>query len=60
MSKLNQGYSYVENAAGKAVKSIAQVKEDEELAIQMTDGKVIARVKEKEPRPVWEEEKALG
>lgn len=60
LSKLNQGYSYVENAAGKAVKSIAQVKEGEELAIQMTDGKVIARVKEKEPRPVWEEEKALG
>ena len=60
LNKLSQGFSYVEDPLGKALKSIAQVKEGDELSIQMTDGTVYARVTEKKAHPVFEEEKQIG
>ena len=43
LDKLNQGFSYVENEAHKAVTSISQVKSDETLLIQVSDGTIEAR-----------------
>lgn len=51
LNKLNQGFSYVENAKGYAITSIKQVETDEELKIQVTDGTIrtkVADVKEEE------------
>lgn len=51
LNKLNQGFSYVENAKGHAITSIKQVETDEELKIQVTDGTIrtkVADVKEEE------------
>lgn len=44
LDKLNQGFSYVENRESHAVTSISQVKEEEILNIQVTDGKIRAKV----------------
>ncbi|MGF0033462.1 exodeoxyribonuclease VII large subunit [Bariatricus sp. SGI.154] len=38
IQKLNQGYSYVENKEGNAVKSIRQVRQHDRLLIHVTDG----------------------
>jgi len=38
IQKLNQGYSYVENKEGNAVKSIRQVRQHDRLSIHVTDG----------------------
>ena len=43
LDKLNQGFSYVENEAHKAVTSISQVKSGETLLIQVSDGTIEAR-----------------
>lgn len=42
--KLSSGYSYVSDADGKAVKSIKNVKADDVLTINVTDGKVTTKV----------------
>ena len=44
LAKLNQGFSYVASASGSVVKSIDHVKENDELAIYVTDGIVNAKV----------------
>lgn len=44
LDKLNQGFSYVESAQGKAVTSISQVQEGDHLVIHVTDGEIAARV----------------
>lgn len=44
LDKLNQGFSYVENKEAHAVTSISQVEEGEMLNIQVTDGKILAKV----------------
>ena len=36
--KLNQGFSYVEEADGSVIKSIRQVKKGDELTVYVTDG----------------------
>jgi exodeoxyribonuclease VII large subunit len=46
IGKLNSGFSYVADDAGKNVKSIQQVKVGDALTIHMTDGQVIARTEE--------------
>lgn len=46
IQKLNQGYSYVEDAGKHTVKSIRQVNKDDELCIYVTDGMIWAAVKE--------------
>lgn len=46
LAKLNQGYSYVENAGGKNVKTVSQVQAGDVLKIYMTDGYVRAAVRE--------------
>lgn len=44
LAKLNQGFSYVASASGSVVKSVEHVKENDRLAIHVTDGIVNARV----------------
>ncbi len=44
LQKLSQGYSYVQKADGKAVRSITQVEMDEALEIYVTDGVIGATV----------------
>lgn len=44
LDKLNQGFSYVSDKNGHAVRSIFQVQTDGELQIQVTDGKIRAKV----------------
>ena len=44
LTKLNQGFSYVTNEQGCAVKQIEQVRIDEQLSIYVTDGIVKAKV----------------
>lgn len=43
--KLNQGFSYVEEADGDVVKSIRQVKKGDELTVYVTDGLIRTSVK---------------
>ncbi|MCR4833495.1 MAG: exodeoxyribonuclease VII large subunit [Butyrivibrio sp.] len=44
LDKLNSGFSYVEDAEGKNVRSIEQIKPGDDLTIQMSDGSASARV----------------
>ena len=44
--KLNQGYSYVENKEHKVVKSISEIRKEDELWIHVTDGLITAKVSE--------------
>lgn len=44
LSKLNQGYSYVEARDGRALKKLEQVKSGDTLTIHVTDGCVYAKV----------------
>lgn len=46
IQKLNQGYSYVENKEGNAVKSIRQVRQHDRLSIHVTDGILYTAVEE--------------
>ncbi|MEZ3467572.1 MAG: exodeoxyribonuclease VII large subunit [Schaedlerella sp.] len=49
LKKLNQGYSYVADRTGGAVRSIAQVKPGDELLIYVSDGIVDAQVEGTSP-----------
>ncbi len=42
LEKLNSGYSYVEDAQGRNIRSVTQVKEGEELTIRVCDGAIHA------------------
>lgn len=44
LTKLEQGYSYVELSDGKSLRSIKQVRQGEELSVYVTDGVVTAVV----------------
>jgi len=46
LRKLSQGYAYVQEPEGKALKSIHQVKEGERILIHVTDGTIAARAEE--------------
>ena len=48
LKKLNQGYSFVADAKGKAVTSIEDIRKQDELTIHVTDGAIKALVKETE------------
>lgn len=48
LHKLSSGYSYVEDEQGKAVRSIQEVFPEQVLSIQVTDGRIRARVTETE------------
>ena len=50
LDKLKQGYSYTEMPDGKAVTRIAQVREGDTVRIHVSDGSILAQVKEKEKR----------
>ena len=45
LKKLNQGYSYVEDASGKTVKSVSQTEAGDRLCVYMSDGTVETEVK---------------
>lgn len=47
LTKLNQGYSYVEDKEGKALKKLGQVHPGDLLTIHVSDGRVLAKVTEK-------------
>lgn len=57
LSKLNQGFSYVEDKNQKAVTSISQVKKGDTLNIQVTDGTIKALAAEVSGRN-WESERS--
>lgn len=57
LAKLNQGYSYAETKAGKAIKRIAQVHPGDEITIHVTDGRVMAQVIDKKSLLALEKEK---
>lgn len=48
LQKLNSGYSYVTDEQGKTVRSIRQAEPGQQLTIQVTDGRIRARVEERE------------
>lgn len=43
LDKLNQGYAYVSDSKGQNIHSISQAEIEEELQIQVTDGKIYAK-----------------
>lgn len=43
LKKLNQGFSYVSDGDGRTIRSISQVRPDDMLQIQVTDGKICAK-----------------
>ncbi len=47
LTKLSQGYAYVETAGGQTLKSIRQIEAGDEISVYVTDGVVSAAVKEK-------------
>lgn len=49
LEKLNQGYAYAADEKGATLSSIAQVEPGERLKIYVTDGRIEAEVKHKEP-----------
>jgi len=46
LAKLNQGFSYISDVQGNAVKSINDVKKDDVIQIYVTDGSLKARVED--------------
>ena len=50
LDKLRQGYSYTETADKKAVTRIGQVQEGDRVRIHVSDGSILAQVKEMEKR----------
>ena len=46
LKKLSQGYAYVQEEKGKALKSICQVKKGDQILIHVTDGIISARAEE--------------
>lgn len=46
LDKLNQGFSYVENEAGKTIKDIRDVKEGDLLTVRVKNGRIFARTEQ--------------
>ena len=44
LEKLNSGFSYVADEAGKNVRSVKDIKENEKIQIHVTDGRILAKV----------------
>ena len=44
LEKLSRGYSYIQNAQGKNVRSISQAEKGSVLTVYVTDGKIEAEV----------------
>jgi len=47
LEKLNQGYSYVEDEAGRNIRSVEQVREGQAVSIRVKDGRIDAEVRRK-------------
>lgn len=47
LKKLNQGYSYVQTFDGHTLKSIGQIEPGDEISVYVTDGVILAAVREK-------------
>ena len=50
LDKLRQGFSYAEDASGRALRSVMQVKTDDPIVIHVTDGRIRAAVSQTEPQ----------
>lgn len=50
LTKLNQGYSYVEDKNGRAIKKVSQVHPGDPITVNVTDGQVYAKVTDKKER----------
>ena len=50
LTKLNSGYSYVEDKSGKALKKVSQVHPKDKVTIHVTDGQVFAVVTDKKEK----------
>lgn len=48
LKKLKQGYSYVEDASGRAIRDASEVKEEELISVHLLKGKLTAKVIERE------------
>lgn len=46
LKKLSQGYAYVQDDAGRALKSISQTGKEERITVHVTDGMIYAKVEE--------------
>ncbi len=46
LEKLNSGFSYVEDIAGKNIRSVTQIKAGEQLRIRVSDGVITTRVEQ--------------
>lgn len=44
LKKLSQGYAFVQDEDNRALKSICQVKEGDNISVQVTDGTILAKV----------------
>lgn len=44
LTKLSQGYAYVQDEEGRALKSIEQVQEGEMLSVHVTDGTILTKI----------------
>ena len=51
LDKLSQGYAYASDASGRTLSSVAQVSVGEQISVYVKDGKLLARVTEKNDRP---------
>ena len=47
LAKLSQGYSYVEDEKGRAIRRVAQVHPGDKLTVNVTDGEIYVHVKDK-------------
>lgn len=47
LAKLNRGYAYVEDKDGRALKKLSQVHPGDMLTVNLSDGRVLAQVKDK-------------
>ena len=44
LEKLSQGYAYVENSSGANVRTVSNVKQEEQITVYVTDGRIRAEV----------------
>ena len=57
LAKLSQGYSFVEDKEGRAIRRVSQVHRGDELTVNVTDGQIYVKVRDKRQK---ERENAVG
>ena len=56
LDKLNQGYSYAADAAGRTLSSVSQTAAGEQITVYVKDGRIKASVTDTETRELTERE----